>query len=190
MKNLRGLIIDLTLELLFFILGFWLLWLNFYGTLGFGSDVWALWNKRLLYFSAIFLISLGTAFVLDNDSGKVLGWRRFRFFLISFLVLTAISMILGGQIGLYDAYSGGEALNFNTLWITFDVGSETGGYWGINVKLIADSIATILPLVMIVIGAVQLYYAGDASEYIKAILEIAVVLGALVVYGLFVAPIF
>lgn len=190
MKKIKSILIEITVELVSLIVGIWLLWLNFYGELSFGTQDWAIWNKRGLYFLSLVFISFGASLVL-NSKEKRFGRRRWGFFIVSLFALTVVSLLIGGQIGLFDAYSSGGAINWNKSWIAFDATTSSELYsLGVNITMIADSIATIVPIIMIVLGTIQLYYAGEADEYLKAILEIAVVMGSLVVYGMFVAPVF
>lgn len=165
--------------------GWYLLFLNFQGLIDFGNSTFSVWNKRLLVMFAVALICVPIALIRSNWSQI----RRLKWFFIAFGgILLLLFVALGGFVGGFDAYNSGNTMNVNTVWVAFDSSGGDTPLFGINFSLVANAIVGCVVLVLVIIGIIQIYYAGEADEYVKAVFELFTAMIAIVVYAMWVAP--
>jgi hypothetical protein len=185
---LKSTLVQVILQIVLLIGGFWLLLASSYNWISFGTSDYALWNRRIVIFLAIAMISLSIAIMYPTSRTQnplVKVWV----FGLSFVIFAGVLFAIGGSIGVFSAVAEDtRGYNAQNFWIGFDAGTDIG--LGVNVWLIADAIAYIFPIIVLTISIIQLYYAGEADEYLKALLEGAVGLGFMLVYAMWIVPAF
>lgn len=148
----------------FFIVGMAMIWFGFSGNIDFGNNSI---NSIIYMIVAIALISGSQFFV--NSSLKTRVWTT-----ISLFVACTIGLIvLGTVMGIFSAVDSGTVFSGYNMFIAFDVNMVASGDigMGLNAKLIADSICTLIPSFTLVIIIFQLLYSDGTGEFIKALIE-------------------
>jgi len=174
-------IITSALQILFLTIGLWLFFLNFYGSFDFGTN--ATINKRLLMIFSTILISGSVLAILNLQKWKI----SLAFFLVTAALLNLALMFLGTGLGLLDATATGDTPEFgNDLWIVYD--SNLSFLWGLNLPYVAQFATTILGIIIVAIGLIMMYYAEEASEYLKCVIELAGGLGGLYTFAQYILP--
>jgi hypothetical protein len=169
------------------LLGFYLLWLNFYGDFSYGTGTIARLNKALFMGGALLLIASSFLFMVNKIRRKII------YFIVSLFVFAMIVFIVGGGFGAFDALSEGGSFSSNDMWAGYTATASNGGEWvniGIFINLLADALNVILPIGVIVVCIAAIIYAGESDEWIKAGLEAAMAIGVLIVYAWLIAPAF
>lgn len=189
MKKIIPLWLQVILEISLLIGGFWILTATMFNWIDFGASDFAVWNRRILIFTSIAMIALGTAISYPTSKAKNPAIKIW-VFALTFIVLSTVMFAIGGLAGYFSVLESGatdETLDARSIWIAYDL-SDIG--LGINIRLITDSVAYAFPVVVIALTIVQLYYAGEADEYLKAVLEGVVGMGFLIVYAMWIVPAF
>lgn len=162
------------------IMGMLMLWVGFSGAIDFGTGVVATFNSMLYMFLAIGAFALSQLFI-----GKT--WKRRIWAAIAvFVISTVLLIVFGVFTGVMSASEAGGQYSFSNTFVMFDVHTVASAdlTFGLNAKLVADSINILIPAVTLTIIIFQILYAGESDEFIKAFIEAFALLMVIMAYTL------
>ena len=162
------------------ILGMLMLWFGLSGAIDFGTGPGRTFNSILYMFAAIAMFALSQLFIGNT-------WKRRIWCTIAVFVGGVIMLIaLGTFSGMMSASEAGVQYNFSNMFAMLDVHTIATADLsaGLNAKLIADSICTLIPALTLAIIIFQILYAGESDEFIKAFIEAWALLMIIIAYNL------
>jgi hypothetical protein len=182
-KVIRG--IKIVAPAILWSLAFLIFVATYWGWIDFGGNAM---NQRIILFIGLAVFSLSHLFA----GGEKIGMNtRLKIALGSFIFGVAVFFVWGGNVAVNDAIASQSTINYNNFWVAFDINTDATAELtiGLNAKLIADTVCTIVPAVTFMVLIFQMIYAGESDEFIKAFLEgIAVVIFMLVYHLVGGAP--
>lgn len=180
-----GIGIELVGSIGFPLIGMLMLWFGFSGKIPFGEYGSAEYfmGLRIWIIIAIFFFVTSQLFIGKNWKRRIVAT------VVTFIGILLMLFITGSYFGLMNVTSGTpDAFNPPMSAYSFLFAVSTSAYAdltvGLNMKLVSDSICYMVPTFVFLVLIVQMLYAGEADEFIKAFIEGVMVIIFILLYSL------